>query len=196
MFEGLENWVDIPSCLREPHMYEYVCDTVSKLQDWENGSSFLQLSLRLAVDKDRTLNEQGLVNMKPPQLSFDPPIDNSCKEPFVPRISPARLSRLTPQVREWAVQEEEVTTSPLVYPHPFEKELAELEYQPWQLREGSKSTEVPIAPLWRGGARLIRNQEELRGAIEELRLENIVAVGVKQHLHLSFQGLSCLLLVS
>ncbi|KAH8268017.1 hypothetical protein KR018_006364 [Drosophila ironensis] len=128
-------------------------------------------------------------NIVRPQMHFKEPVDNSARNPFVPRLQ-EKPNSLKPLA---LLPEYDELGNIHAYLHPYEYELMKFEPPVQQLQK-----QRPLLPNLMADTDLmiVDSVEKLRRALEELRQATQIAIDVEHHSYRTFMGITCLVQMS
>eukprot|EP01040_Poterioochromonas_malhamensis_P002464 gene2464-2620_t len=191
----------------DSYFYEQIAETLDLLVDHattsiqQNTPSDQLLSTAkqsLYLNKDRLIQE-NVKDMVKPQLAFLNEIDNSRQNPFRPKLKVKYHKKENYQFVERPFVSGGSSDVPegcnFYFPHPYERELLELQYPEWLLSKPSPSQSNPFPDPNRPFL-FVSTPAALDQLIEEVKLEKIIALDLEHHSFRSFQGLTCLIQLS
>ncbi|XP_064642526.1 exosome complex component 10-like [Lineus longissimus] len=131
-----------------------------------------------------------------PQLKFKEKVDNTSR-PFYPKLTvkPHALKSLNESIRlnlpDDDEEDEKIVSND--YPHPYEYEINQLEYDPSKLEKQVPKEPLPIeeTPLT-----FVDKLPDLEKMISVLRKEQEIAVDLEHHSYRSYLGITCLIQIS
>ena len=166
----------------------------SKPQDSPRGSPLQSPKLRpVAVERS--------ADIRKPQLDFADKVDNSADTPFIPKLhfkpnSMKPLSQpkaLAPNIDSHLRSLGIAPEDKLLYPHPYEFEIENIEYPKFMF---DKKDEQLYMPIEQTPFTYIDNVEALEDLALELSRQREFAVDLEAHDYRSYMGITCLMQIS
>jgi exosome complex exonuclease RRP6 len=231
---GIDDTLDLDSFqdIQDPLLWDACADACEELLDCVEA--FLQSKTTIVDDDNVALATGNLsdlagiarhkaksnmgrlvastVDMEKPQVTYNMNVAalNSRKEPFIPKVHPAKPFSVTSldltqheghglETRHGPLRKDVRVPSdviaPLTYvPHIYEQEITSFEYRPRQLQaekpEGEISVPASLEAKW------LDTPEELLELAQQLENVQEVAIDLEHHSYRSFAGLLCLMQIS